>query len=564
MISSSDLLLGLSCIQQSVLGERREARCCRHVHNTQSPLHNDTILVRLAIDQEHGTLAVVSGDAVVGREVANGLGFAVQVDQETGTHALEPVGHDRAEGGKVVDLVGLRVGESRWDEENHGEEAESHGGVLVNGDRLALVYYWKAAETIKPGVIMPLTITVDDAGYAGPRNDSEYTLNVAKFQARPDALEEIDGYREHFRSEDHYTTRCYQFPWSARGACLEWLLGYSINSLDQSLIATDATAAASLQTWLDWISQSPPDPTIVLPPAAGWKMSRVIPAQDPNRPWLFASEWELLQGMGAWADDAANNVVDSGEPVRNPDGSLLLAGGITYFENPPDDHGEVEEGMAKIRVTYRPRPYAVLDDAQMIARGKGELGRYLIRDQQFNIEALPLAGLANSGGVKLKYCAPPSGVSADGHDDPGGSPPNGLLGVPVGQPGIQLLPSSLLTYTWVDVPDLPWVAHGQCVGKINANPFDGVGAAPLYPPRTLLCQPWTTKRTISPTGRVSWQITFRFVFHPQGWNYYPTSQGKFLYATFTDKVNGDPNAPVVYKSAPFETMFQIPPPKRYN
>lgn len=407
---------------------------------------------------------------------------------------------------------------------------------------------------------MPLTITVDEGHYAGPRNDSEYTLNGAKFQARPDALEEIDGYRENFRGEDHYVTRCYQFPWSARGACLEWLLGYSTSSLDQSLIANDPATAASVQTWLDWISQAPPDPTIVLPPAAGWKLSRVIPAQDPDRPWLFASEWELLQGIGAWTDDRAGN------RINGPDGiqvfindEPLTAGGITYFENPPDADNVVEEGMAKIRVTYRPRPYAVLDDAQMVARGKGELGRYLIRQEQYNVEALPLARLAATGKAPLSYCNPPNGLAADGSDDPGD-----LAGVAIPEAGIQLLPTSMLNYTWVDVPERPLTAYSLCVGKINADPFDGVGGSPTYPAQTLLCQPWQTKRTISPTGRVNWQITFKFLFHPQGWNRFPTSQGKFLYATFSSKKGGDPTAPTVYRTANFNSLFQVPPPVRYN
>jgi hypothetical protein len=192
----------------------------------------------------------------------------------------------------------------------------------------------------------------------------------------------------------------------------------------------------------------------------------------------------------------------------------------------------------------------IVDDPTIDAFGQGELARYVIREEEFTLESIPLArvaaGVTDSTG---KVLASPLTFTE--------GPAAGQV---IPEAGVQQLPGSMLVYTWVDVPDLPRAAYATCVGKINASPFDGLNGTPVYPAESLLCLPWRTKPTFSVTGRVTWRIQFRFAFRPQLWNRYPlgTAQG-FYKATF----GGAPNGPTVYETADFSELFRVPPPVKY-
>jgi len=379
------------------------------------------------------------------------------------------------------------------------------------------------------------------------RNDSPYALDLAKLNARPQGVEEMDGFRRQASQTDSQTVRVFKVPSGLLSAFEEWALGYTTTELRPNV---DPDRLAAVQAfWQQFpVSQQPPPPDL-------YRLRRVIPAQDNQRPWLFASSCDLVQGLGAWIDDPLNTVLDSnGNQVVGPDLQPLVAPALRYVNNnragsmslptlapvavsnPPTE--EYDDGFVLVRVTYRPRRFAVITDDSIDAKGAGELGRYVERHVDPQLEALPLARVAANN---LQFAEGP------------------VAGQVIPEAGTVLLPGAQLVYTWHEVPDLPVSTYALAKGRVNSDGFDGFDGAPLYPAETLLCLPWKTERLEGVTGRVTWRIQYRFAFRPQRWNRFPAANGSYYLATFGGAIDGAR----VYGSFPFRSLFQAPAPRSY-
>jgi hypothetical protein len=179
-----------------------------------------------------------------------------------------------------------------------------------------------------------------------------------------------------------------------------------------------------------------------------------------------------------------------------------------------------------------------------IPNTKNELERWVVREGEGSVQYLPLQGLP-----LMFYEGPLKGQQ-----------------IPESAKGAILFVDEL-AYTWVDVPDVPWAAIQACVGKINRNPFDGAGngAWPVYAPGTLLMQAPKRRRHRNPTGRVSWDIVYRFLYRPQGWNNYPAAAiagGSFGF--FGASFDGTPTGQKAYGDAEYDALFIPPPPVNYQ
>jgi hypothetical protein len=395
---------------------------------------------------------------------------------------------------------------------------------------------------------MPIEIT-DGAGFF-VRNDSEYRLDPAKVQAWPPWLDEVEGYRDRHSPTDSQTTRFYRCPWSRRKQAREYLLGYS------TVVSSNPALA--------------PNPALVT-----FALSRVLPAQDPEEPWLFCDDVETMRGEGAVIQNplircfdkngAPVGVADvNGNPlvpfvplippcasyVDNSQGGAAFDAGVGPIVAEPNHR--FSDGRALLRATFRPRNYSMLTDAAVALLGAPtELHRYVERDEEAGMEALPLAKLVGADpALILKFAGPP---------DPATNPYGGSQ---IPEAGVKQLPLATLNYVWHDVPDPPRsivTGFRACLGKVNSKNFDGFGGAPVYPPETLLCLPWRLQRKCGPTGRIVWRVGYRLAFRPQTWNRFPAGDGNFYLATFGGDVNGDR----VYSEADFDQLFGAPQPVSY-
>lgn len=292
---------------------------------------------------------------------------------------------------------------------------------------------------------MPATIV--NALGGSWRNDSEYYYDLEKLNTRPRSLEEADGFRERGKSSDHQTTRVYLCDWSERLAAYEWLLGHSRSELVDGVLAE--MLAETIAFHREVLNEE-------YDPGPVARIVREIPAQDPERPWLFCEEVELVEGRGAWVESpfVFPRGADGVPSLNGPDGPATIeaihyvdnsqagtygvkdVGGILQDDDPPTPpSGAFRDGKAVIRATFRPRDYSVLTDSQLEGRGGNELRRYVRRTEEMAMEALPLARLANAGLV-LKFSGGP------------------FAGNPIPEAGVQQYPLKNLTYEWVDVPDL--------------------------------------------------------------------------------------------------------------
>jgi hypothetical protein len=417
---------------------------------------------------------------------------------------------------------------------------------------------------------MAITILRDPKGAAErstPLNQSTYDYDLTKLHDAPVGLEEIDGYRTNYKTSDHSVTRYYQIPWGECYHFEQWVLGYSYTEIVAS--PGDPTQQAFLRDVTNWFGNVlgvTPTPAPV--EFKTYKLRRVLPLQDPVRYWLFASSCELIENDGAWVEDPENfNLYPhNNNPVINPiTGKTDRISAIRYVSNDqggtvgqksnPGPEDVFSEGMAKYRVTFTPRLYEVRSDDDLASLSPGtaqtELNRFVTRKEQFAIEAVPLAKIA-AGQGDFTTLPPLQFITTTWKAKNG-------ISATIPEAGVRQLPTAQLTYIWHDVPDLPRTGFAQCVGRVNKADFDGVGGAPIYPAGTLLCQPWTTERSVNVCGRPTHQITYRFLFRPQGWNFFLAADGNFYEASFGGLVG----AKQVYDSADFSLLFQVPPPVTY-
>lgn len=301
----------------------------------------------------------------------------------------------------------------------------------------------------------------------------------------PDGIVEIDGYRERWMPQSQEMVRVFDVPWPVRKPFYDAMMGYC-TSLPAPKIGQPAT------------------------------LTRTIPAQHPEFPWLYASECNLLNGIGAI--------------TNNP---LVPVPMICYFHNQP---GSPMWGKARVEVIYRHRPYEVLRDDQLDGSTGQELARYVTRTETYAMQALPIPQ-GNGGNNQLKFVA---------------TALNGNANQPIPNSQMtKLFPTREITYTWHEVPEVPEVGIATCMGRVNDKPWDT--AYPLsgrYNKGTLLCLAPQRDRYINVAGRWMYTITYKFLFRPEGHNFFPANDGNLYEATYQGGGHH-------YKDADFDQLFQL-------
>lgn len=366
---------------------------------------------------------------------------------------------------------------------------------------------------------------------------------VAKMLSQPAGWREIDGYKEHFRPDDTAAVRYFRGPWGQRKTFVDWCLGHSFSVFRPGEEFTfdglgQVNQPPLLQAGGQFTSQSPP---------SGF-LSRIPPAQHPEYPWMYAVECELVRGEGAIEDNPNVFLTDNfGDLVPGP----VPVPMISYY----DASSRTDDHCAVIAVTYRNLDYEIRTDREMLemAGTKGELERHVTRTATPAIQALPVGG---NGAIRFKAGA---GVPAN------------IAGQPVPESGYSvLLFTEELVWLWRDVPDVPHEALAECVGKVNANPFDGARGCRRFAAQTLLMQAPTYTRKRSPVGRVTWDVGVKALYRPQGWNSYPAADGNFYEVEFLRRAQVGNQVvdlgpvPGPYGAADFDRVFVPPAPVAYQ
>lgn len=369
-------------------------------------------------------------------------------------------------------------------------------------------------------------VQIIGAVIGSPTNLSHIAYNPRKLAAVPTyngqsvllfPYGEIDGYKEHWDDTHGETTRYYRIPWSVLFEAKEWFLGYSQNVLSPGMVTVGV-------------------------------LSRTVPAQDPRYPWLYCVDFALERGEGAVVLDPAN-LLYSFDPVTGaqvPDVQLppRTVPALAYVGNDQNSTRTFSDGVAVVKVTFRDLPYEVKDDVEVAAHPAGEQGRYVERDIQPSVEALPLSKLMN----QLRFTEGPYG------------PPSTS---PIPEAGVKLLSTHSAKYLWHAVPDFDKNVLDRMLGTTNQNPlYAGPDRAPFPPGTALLMQP-ETKRRRSPVGSVVTDVYLRWLVRTgtlpsQGWNAYPAVDGKFYMTAFA--VGGG----TVYQSADHNLLFALGPPLNWQ
>jgi hypothetical protein len=371
-------------------------------------------------------------------------------------------------------------------------------------------------------------------------NHSGIGFNLAKIKQKPPAWRMLPPYTENWTETETEVQATWNGPWSTLASFRNWMLGYS---------------------------------TSVTTPDGRNLLLRTPPAQHPKHPWLYCTTCELVDGDGAWLPDKTAVATDAnGAVLINPaTGDPFLNEMIAFANNlgsqtvfdpggvNPDTLTRFGDGVARCRVTYHALPYEVRDDNDPRVQQLGELARYVEREWEPAIQALPIAGQLAQTVIFNDTSNPvvpfPAGKDANGRPQ---TVQKALNGTAVPEAGVLLMPTRSCIWRWYHVPDVNWTAVASCEGKVNDAPFDGVPGFPTYPAGTLLCQSPTIRRTPrTPAGRVSFIIAYRLDFRPQGWNRVPWIDFNFYTFTFYD---GSP----VYKGADFTQLFAPPPPAQYQ
>lgn len=385
-----------------------------------------------------------------------------------------------------------------------------------------------------------------------PIHDSNIKLNAKKVDQFPTwAVEYAGGYRESW-SEDgsaNQTERTFVIPWTKRAEFRDYMIGYA------------------------WVEKSVLHNMVRI--GADGFVKRVIPAQDPEYPYLYASKCELIEGAGKAvrgrfftkrevdgtppAPDVGFHAQFGGVPPKllpearrdEPDEKNSLRDKITYVgdeENRPANEPKVGEGKAVMRVVYTPRTYRIFDDDEVrlmmeqqgihtsLWRYSHEMVRWVTRTRTFSYQMLPLAALQASAKNKLTFTEGP------------------YVGAVVPEPGVITVPVVTFLYEWIT----PGICNAamNVQGKVNQQIFDGFDGAPLFPRRTLLCQTPTVERLPpGPRGHAMYRITYRFDYKANTWWSFPAKDGQFYTATFGGE---DPNLPLtrsIYAEATFGFLF---------
>lgn len=334
-----------------------------------------------------------------------------------------------------------------------------------------------------------------------PRSGVKY--DTFKHNEKPPDWDEIPGYRERGDESGFTATRLFRGPWNTYQDFRTWALG----------------TCWSTETGI---------------------LRRIIPAQHPRDPWLYAYACELIEGEGAFTVNP--QVVDEfGQET----------GMIGFF----DASTGTDKYSCKVAVHYRDTPYAVRSDREMADNPNLiELDRFITRSTTYSMQSLPLPQI---NGNLLKFAEGPAGVIDE-------SIPVSAL--------FRLFPMQELTYVWHMVPDVPDDAIATIMGHVNSEAFDvprvladGTilnGRVPQqgYLPGTLLMMTPAKREGRTAEGRVCWEITFKFLYRPDGWNKFPASDGNMYLAKF----GGSTGTDTVYQPANFTELFELPNSCKYQ
>lgn len=149
-----------------------------------------------------------------------------------------------------------------------------------------------------------------------PFDTSGVAFDFTKLDAMPASLYETEGYKERL-SEEHgwEVQRVFRCNWSDLAQVMQWLLGYSFMGNQRGL-----NTALPGPNGLPVLSG--------LPAGAAGALSRVIPAQDWYRPYLYCDQVELISCEGVPLQDPGLYLADI---------SGKLIGGSTLSTGPAPD-----------------------------------------------------------------------------------------------------------------------------------------------------------------------------------------------------------------------------------
>ncbi len=349
-------------------------------------------------------------------------------------------------------------------------------------------------------------------------------LNAHKLNQIPAGWQEVEGYRERWRSDGtQEMTRVFQGPWNGRGAFRDYMLGWSALF---DLGALNPAVALGGQRFF---------------------ITREIPFADPEYPWLYCVDCRVLKGQGAMRP---NPDMSTGHPQPQPQpgiqppplvlpGPVAPTGKVGYYDTSPDladptDPQKAAGLSALVECLFSSLDYRVLTDGELAAmpNNQGELERFVVREPKFTVQSQPL----------------PLGqlfFARDGGPHQGQQIPDNAA--------YKLLFRGELTYTWHQAPGVNWDALQACIGAVNSAAFDGAanGAWPPYPPETLLCTaPPSLKIYRTVQGQRQWRHSYSFIWRPEGWNTLIDGDGLFHRVAYA---NGTPMFPL----ADFNTLFRL-------
>lgn len=384
-------------------------------------------------------------------------------------------------------------------------------------------------------------------------NESGIGLDVARLRNLPSA-NQLPVYRSSFAADRSEAVEEYQVPWGNKDLFIEKMLGYTSNTLlgskpanvifdGSSITATTGAASATITlsgytvrsvdvdrllliysgtnflpgtytvssvnvgagTWtMDRVCTSGAGSALVAKSNGKGQMLRTVPVQHSDFPWLYAVEAETAGGVG---------VPGTGARERQ----------LYYY-----GASASADGYAHIVVTYRALDYNVLTDAEAASQTVlKEMSRYVSRYDTYSAEAIEIPHHA------FKYTADNVQI------------PTGIA---------KILTKKELTYVWHEVPDVPEINIEACHGLVNSALFDN-----YYPAETLLFIAPDKKRYRATTGRIVWELTYKFSYRPQGWNKVyrrAGAGGPGFYAV----ISNDSNSLKPYQSVDFVKLFEVPPP----
>jgi hypothetical protein len=371
-------------------------------------------------------------------------------------------------------------------------------------------------------------------------NLSGIICNTNKALNFPPNWNEIDGYSEEGNRNEQRVVRVFLGPWTDRWNFISYMMGSSTSI---------PAATGSVAT-----------------------LSRDIPHQHPEYPWLYAVGYGPIKGEGEW------NLTNPFVFMQNPDGTVLMnaqgeevinpiiyyhdksLGAATQFQPSAQVNQAGDDSLScVVPITYGQLEYEVYADDEIKAYNLTELNRWVSREEVDSYEQLPLP--TGTLVFVLGTGAPHAGKAIDVNA------------------AVLKLPRTEVVYTWHDVPDIPYAAFKACRNCVNLNPFDpqitingkNVGGYQVtgYEAQSLLMQAPRRRRHRNSLGRVVWDIEYHFLYNPLGWNVFPDSDGNFYQAVFANAQGQPVIGATLYKVVdfmdPIKGLFTQPnPPVSYQ